>query len=464
MLFGGDKIIFEREASSYRDPLGHIIYADGRVIRRLSPEGARLWNSFFSSTLYKKLSERNLIVETKQLNDNQFIDSDFPVALEHAKIPFVSYPYEWTFDMLKDAALFTLEILLESLKHKFTLRDGSSFNIQFHGGKPIFIDILSFAPYRKGQIWIGYSQFCQMFLFPLMIASHKKVDCHPWLRGNLEGISLDEMVGIFSFLDFYKKGVFFQVIVQHLLDKKKNRTKGVIYSSKMNEKKLSLVIRQLGNLTRSLKNPFLKTTWSDYPSFHSYDTEKKTVKSEFIKKICSARKRSLVWDIGANTGEYSRIASNNADLVVAIDSDHGALSKLYQSVRKEKIKNILPLLIDIVNPSPCCGWLNTETKTLWERGKPELVLALALIHHLCIARNIGLSSFIDWITELSTEGVVEFVTKEDPKVQLLLATREDIFVEYTKTNFESLLARKTNIKEVMELNQGKRYLYHFILK
>lgn len=453
----------EWETASYRDPLGHIIYSDEKVIRRLSPAGIELFNSFHGSPLFKLLSEKQMIVETKKLKENRYTNSDFPLALEHARIPFISYAYEWPFEMLKDAALFTLEIMLESLGKNFILRDGSSMNVQFRGVRPIFIDILSFAPYEEGGIWIGYSQYCRMFLFPLMLAAHKKADYRPWLRGNIEGISLDDMAGIFGWLDFYKSGVLFQVLIQHRLGRKKE-SRRVNPKSTMNAEKLGLVVKQLLGVTSSLRSPFKKTIWVDYVDSHSYDAEGKSAKMSFVKKVCGAKQRALVWDIGANTGEYSMVAARNASLVVAMDSDHGAVEKLYMEIRKKGIKNILPLLLDISDPSPACGWLNGETKTVAERGKPDLVLALALIHHLCIARNVTLDSFVNWITGLAPEGVVEFVAKDDPMVQHLLSTREDIFQRYSKENFESLLSKSVVVKEILEIIPGNRYLYHYEAK
>ncbi len=453
----------EREPASYRDPLGHIIYSEGRVIRRLSPKGAELWKGFSKSALFESLRVKKMVVGTKELINHAFSDSEYPMALEHEKVPFISYAYEWSFEMLKDSALLTLDIMLESLKHGFILRDGTPFNIQFIRGRPVFIDILSFEPYENGMIWIGYAQFCRMFLFPLMLASHKKVNFHPWIRGSLEGISLEDMAGIFGWSDILKKGVLFQIFLQNRLNKSKVEKKGQSKpsTSGMTAEKLDLIIHQLRGTVSSLQSPFKNTTWSEYANSHSYDEKEQSTKVEFVEKVCGQKKRNLVWDIGANIGKYSLIAAKHAELVIAMDSDHGALDTLSSNVRERKEEKILPLLIDIADPSPSSGWLNKETKTVSERGRPDLVLALALIHHLCISRNIEMASFVEWITGIADEGVVEFVSKEDPMVQQLLATREDIFGGYTKSRFESMLSEKAEIIDSCEISQSKRHIYHF---
>ena len=404
-----------------------------------------------------------MIVDTRESADPGFIDSEFPVALEHEKIQFVSYPYEWSYEMLKDAALLTLDITVEALKHGFILRDGSSFNIQFLRGRPVFIDILSFAPYKKGRIWMGYSQFCRMFLFPLMLASHKNVDYRPWLRGSLEGISLQDIAGIFTWRDFYKRGVLFQVLLQDYFHKKGSGA-AAGGSSSLNVEKLGAVIGQLKNTVRSLKNPYKKTVWTNYYEDHGYGEKERSIKAEFVEKVCGERKRPLVWDIGSNTGEYSIIAERNADLVLALDSDISVIDRLYRTVGSDGKKRILPLYVDVADPSPNCGWMNRETKRLEERGRPDLVIALALIHHLCIARNITLDSFVEWITGLGSEGIIEFVSKEDEMVKEMLKTREDIFDMYSKTEFEALLSQKAAICDTVEVSPGKRYLYHYRVK
>ncbi len=453
----------EREPASYRDPLGHIIYSDGKVIRRLSPAGDKLWKSFSKSPLYGILREKEMVIDTNQLHCGTFTDSEFPTALEHERIPFISYAYEWPFEMLKNAALLTLDIMLESLRHGVILRDGTSFNIQFLRGRPVFIDILSFMPYKKGMIWMGYAQFCRMFLFPLMLASHKNIDFRPWIRGSLEGISLEDMAGIFGWSDIFKKGVFFQVFLQNRLNRGKadKNPQDPPAVSNMTAEKLDLIIRQLRTIVSSLQNPFKNTTWSGYVDSRSYNAKEQSAKMEFVEKVCAKGKRNVVWDIGANIGEYSHVAAKHAGLVVAMDSDHGALNRLSCEVREKKEENILPILVDMADPSPSFGWLNKETKTLAERGRPDLVLALALIHHLCISRNIELASFVEWITGLADEGIVEFVSKEDRMVQQLLATREDIFDGYTRSRFESLLGEKAEILDSREISPAKRFLYHF---
>ena len=447
----------EMEPASFRDPLGHIAYKNGRVIRRLSADGSELWREFRQSGLYDLLLEKGDIVATTELNENGLTDSSYPLALEHERIGFISYACEWPFEMLKDAALFTLDVLLESMRHGFVLRDASSRNVQFQNGRPVFIDVLSFGRLEEGRPWIGYAQYCRQFLFPLMLASHKGVNYAPWLKGSIDGISLDDMAGVFGWHDFYKAGVLFQVLLQHRL----NRRSGGPQTGGIKKERLELVIKQLRNATASLMSPFKETAWTRYGDAGSYADAEKEIKTEFVKRICLERHRSCVWDIGANTGEYAQIAAKNAGIVIAMDSDPGVMDSLYRGVKGRGFKNIMPIMCDVADPSSGYGWRNRETKTLPERVKPELVLALALVHHLCISRNIGLRSFVDWLTGLGDEGVVEFVTKDDAMVQKLLANREDIFRDYSRQNFESLLGATAKIVERVEVSPGRRYIYRF---
>jgi SAM-dependent methyltransferase len=329
---------------------------------------------------------------------------------------------------------------------------------------PVFIDVPSFEKYIDGTPWIGYRQFCELFLYPLMLMAYKNISYQPLLRGKIEGITPQDCNNIFSWRDRLRSGVFMHVYLQSKLQSgfadSGRQVKKEIQSSGFSKELILSNLRKLRRIITNLEWKQASSQWSDYAKNTSYtelDTEKKI---DFVKSVIGERKRALVWDLGCNTGRYSRIASENSEYVVAMDSDHLAVEYLYRELRGEFNRKILPLVVNLADPSPNLGWRCKERKELADRGKPELILALALVHHMAISANIPIADFIDWLASMGNEVIIEFVSKEDPMAQRLLRNKEDQYDDYDEGEFVECL--RNHFKHVRKepLSSGTRSLYH----
>ncbi|MGB7556142.1 MAG: hypothetical protein WBM04_17355 [Candidatus Korobacteraceae bacterium] len=460
---------FRRDQGSFRDPDGFIVRQDERIFRVVLPRAVQLWRQFAASGLARELQSAGLLIPTHEVAAD-VLSSDLPIhsgaiVLEHERIPFVSYPYEWTFDMLRDAALLQLEIVERSLKHGWILKDATAYNVQFRGVTPLFIDVLSLAPLQQGEPWAGYNQFCRMMLYPLMLEAYKQLPFQPWLRSELDGIDPVVFGRMFRGRDRFRPGVLSHVVAQAYLQRKFSSAdysvRRQIKSAGMTPEMISRNVRKLRKLIVGLSAPKEGTTWSNYSRTH-YADDALARKEAFVIESIAGRHFKLVWDLGCNDGRFSRIVGDAADTVVAMDSDAGSVNRLYSELRKEARTNILPLLMNVANPSPAQGWASSERASLIERGKPELTLALALVHHLVISANVPLATIVEWLSEVTREVVIEFISKEDVMVQRLLLNKDDTYSDYSREAFEAYMQQYFRIESRTELPGGTRFLYHAV--
>jgi hypothetical protein len=387
-------------------------------------------------------------------------------VLRHEPIPFVSYPYEWPFSMLKDAALLELELLRRALDEGLTLKDASPYNVQWRGSKPVFIDVGSFERLREGEPWAGYRQFCTLFLYPLLLQALRGVDYRPLLRGSLEGIEPGQMRRLLSRRDLLRRGVMTHVALHARLEARHAGDADVrreLRSAGFRSELVKANVRGLEKLVRRLDWEPGATAWTEYGSTTTYSEADAERKASFVREAASVRRRQLVWDVGANDGRYTRIAAEHADYAVALDADSALVERLYRTLREEGSTKIVPLVVDVADPSPGLGWRGRERKPLPERGPPDLTLALAVVHHLAIGANIPLDELVDWLAELRTELVVEFPTPADPMVERMLdRKREGIHDDYTRETFERLLGEAFSVQATAELAGGSRVLYRAV--
>ena len=458
---------FQRDRGSFRDPDGYIVQRGERIFRVILPSAVERWRQFAASGLAAELQSAGLLVETCQL-EAQSLPEDFPLpsgalVLEHARIPFISYPYEWTFHMLRAVALLQLDIMDRALRHNWILKDATAYNVQFHGVTPLFIDVLSFAPLGPGEPWAGYNQFCRMMLYPLMLEAYKQIPYQPWLRSELEGIDPVIFSQMFRGLERRRRGVLSHVTAQAYLQRKfaasANSVRKQIASAGMTPQMITRNVRKLRELVTSLQPPGQSTTWSDYSRGH-YAEEALARKEAFVSECVAGRRYGVVWDLGCNDGRFSRLVAASAQTVVAIDADAGSIDRLYGELRKEQGGNILPLLMNVANPSPAQGWALSERASLTDRGKPDLTLALALLHHLVITGNVPLAAVVEWLAGITGELVIEFISKEDAMVQRLLLNKDDTYADYRRDVFEQYLEHWFKIQSRAELPGGTRTLYH----
>jgi len=459
---------FSIEAGSFRDRDGRIYRSDDRIIRGVSQLALEEFQKLQSTRFYTKFLEQGQLVESHilpadQVPLSQNVQQQWAGFLEHSLIPVISYPYEWTFGMLRDAALLQLDLLEAAILEGMTLKDATPYNIQFVSGRPVFIDIPSFETLPAGAPWAGYRQFCEMFLFPLMLQAYKGIDFQPLMRSSIDGVGIQMAARLFGFRDRFRSGVLTHVWLQAKLDSRYGSTsqnvRSDLKSAGFNKEMILANIRKMRKLLIRLKWQGDGSEWGSYEEFHNYSEDDHLLKEAFIEECVAASEAHLVWDIGCNTGQFSKIAAAHASGVVAMDLDHFAVERLYREIKAEGIEDILTLVQNVADPSPNWGWRNSERTDLKTRARPDLVLCLALIHHVVISANIPLEEFIGWLADTSDQLVIEYVARSDDKVEALLRNKEDKYSDYSRERLEQALSRHYKILRQQPLDSGNRFLY-----
>lgn len=449
----------ENIASSFRDPSGYVFKKDGGVYRGISKSFKENFDLFISTGLYKKLIDKKLLVSHKEQKET----NSFYKIIKPQLIPFISYPYEWCFSQYKDAALLTLQIAKMALDHSMVLKDASAYNIQFVGAKPIFIDTLSFEKYEENKPWVAYKQFCQHFLAPLVLASHKDVRLMLLMRDFIDGIPLDLADKIIPTIIKLNPSIYLHISMHSRMQNKYAddvKTKTPSRKEIFSKSSFYALLQNLESTIGGLKFKLPATEWGEYYDNTNYNEKSAKLKKKTVLSMVKQINPKSVWDMGANDGTYSRLAEKSNIPTVAFDIDPVAVEKGYLQA-KENNENLLFLLQDITNPSPGIGFDNTEREPIKERGSADLILALAIIHHLSISNNLPLEKTAQYFASLGKNLVIEFVPKSDSKVQKLLATREDIFPDYTEEGFEKEYSKFFKLIKKVKINHSKRTLYLF---
>jgi hypothetical protein len=389
-----------------------------------------------------------------------------PVAgvLEHEAVPFVTYPYEWTFGMLRDAALLQLELVRRGLEAEMILKDSSPYNVQWRGARPVFVDVGSFEQLREGEPWAGYRQFCMLFLYPLLLQAWKGLPFQPWLRGRIEGISPQECRSLLSARDRFRRGALTHVVLHSRLERRyetrERDLKSELKSAGFRKELIVANVKGLERLVSRLEWRPDRSIWSGYAPTTSYSSEDADRKARFVQHAVESERPRLVWDLGCNEGRHARIAAEHADCVVAVDADALVADRLYEALKDEGEERIVPLTIDLADPSPGLGWRGLERRPLLERGRPELTLCLALVHHVTIGGNVPVVEFVDWLRSLDSTIVLEFPTPDDPMVRRLLARkRPGDHPDYEQDWFERCLRERFDVERSEQLAAGTRVLY-----
>ena len=459
------------EPGSFRDREGRVFYVEGEVYRALSAAALEHWRHLQGSRFFSAALSSGHVVATGEAEGVEAPPAGddarrWAGVLRHQRIPFVSYPYEWSFSMLRDAALLQLDLLLAALQEDFVLKDSSPYNVQWLGTRPVFIDVASFERLAKGEPWIGYLQFCQLFLYPLMLTAYKDLPFQALLRGRLDGIEPEEADALMSLRDHFRRGVFAHVHLQSRLKRRyANRDESVRAEVQKRGFPKQLIVnnvRSMRALVARLQWRRARSEWSEYGTDHSYSEGDHRAKEAFVRRAAEASGGQLLWDLGCNNGRFTRIAAASFEAAVAMDGDQLAIDRLYLSLKQSQERsdrNILPLVNNLVDPSPRLGWRGLERKSLEDRGRPDLTLALALIHHLVIGANVPLAELVAWLAELGPRLVIEFVGKEDAMVRKLLLNKVDHYADYDQGFFEQQLRRHFRLEERLELQSGTRTLY-----
>lgn len=454
------------ESGSFRDRTSRVFYHNGAVYRALTQAALQDWEALSSTQFFQRLSAAGKVIASER-TEGVFPptrEHQWAAVLKHQLVPFISYPYEWSFSMLKDAALLQLELLLAALDEGMTLKDATPFNFQWRGTRPVFIDTPSFERLTPGEPWAGYRQFCQLFLYPLFLQAYKDIPFQPWLRGALDGIDPADCNRLMSLRDRFRPGVLTHVYLQAKAQAKYAATdrdiKKELHTAGFHATLIKANAQRLQKLVQKLAWKRTASAWSAYTEHNSYADDDKRRKEEFVRSVVQSRPWNLVWDFGCNTGVFSRIAAENARVVVAMDADQLVIERFYQSLKAQEQTIILPLVNNLADPSPNLGWRGLERKTLLERGKPDLTLCLALIHHMVITANVPLPEFIGWLASVTQELVIEFVTRDDPMVRTLLRNKRDLYTDYNTAYFEQCLSEAFAILRQDTLAAGARKLYY----
>jgi len=455
------------DGGSFRDREGRVFYRGDRIFRALSASAFEDWKALADTEFFRRASTDGRIVSTEPADipasDLQELSPIWVAALEHERLPLISYPYEWCFSQLRDAALLTLDLVSEALDEKLILKDSSAYNIQWIGSRPIHIDIPSFQRWQPGMAWVGYRQFCQHFLYPLMLTAFRGVPFRPWLRGALDGITPDECNRLLCWRDKIRRGVFSHVYLQSKLlamtAKSTTSLKADLQTTDFGTQIIKRNLRGLRKTIKRLDSGARASEWSSYAQSHSYSEQDETIKRDFVAGASATRRWRMVWDLGCNTGTYSRIAAEHADYVVAMDGDDQAVERLYAELHSEGNERILPLVVNLADQSPNLGWNGEERKSLQERDQPELILALALFHHLVITANIPLADLVSWLASFDSHVVVEFVRRSDPMVERLLLNKDDIYHDYHLQEFERLIGERFLVANRTTTHAGSRVLF-----
>lgn len=458
----------KRNNGSFRDNRGHVYTYDDKVFRSITKYGKEQYLNLKNHNILNESIENNFLIESEEIDKNLYDikNQNIEFLLEHKKIPFITYPYEWSFNQLKDAAVHHLKFQIFLLKKNFILRDSSAYNIQFIGSKPIFIDLLSIDGYKENQLWTGYGQFCRQFLNPLILESKLNINFNEFYKGSFEGISSNDLSKMLSYRNFLSLNTFSHIYLhgksEILKNIKKKQNIEKINNKGISKRAYLAILNQLKNWIENLNlNNKNSTIWEKYADNNSYLDNEKNIKAEVIDTFCKKHKPLKIIDLGCNTGDYSKIAlKSGAKYAIGYDFDHKAIDSAYLRAKKEELK-FLTLYLDASNPSSSIGWNEQERPGFKIRNKVDAVLALAFKHHLVIGKNIIMSECIDWITSIANVGLIEFVPKNDPTVLEMLRYREDIFNEYSEDVFVNCLEKRARIINVTKVNSSGRKIFEF---
>lgn len=455
------------DPGSFRDPLSRVFESDGSIYRALRGDGATDYTKLEGTSFFSAAIADGRLVATERVEssaaDEILADGDWDALLCHERIPFVSYPYEWTFEMLRDAALLQLDLTLAALDEGMVSKDATSYNVQFVGARPTFIDIGSFEVFRDGDPWYGYRQFCQLFLNPLLLEAYRDVPFQPWLRGSIDGIGAIETAAMLRFRDRFRKGVLTHVALQARAERKYADTdrdvKKEIGSAGF---KRELILGNLRGLQKTISGLEWRkgdSTWSGYGDRAHYTDEDLAEKERIVAAAVPADCR-LAWDIGANDGHFSRLVAKESDYVVAVDIDQLVVDRLYRSLKADGVDNILPVFMNFSDPSPGLGWDGRERPGFKDRADPDLILCLAVIHHVAITDNVPIGRFVQWLADRGAKVVLEFPHVDDQMVQRLLShKREGLHADYSIETVDAAVRQAFTVVDTEVLPSGTRTLY-----
>lgn len=459
----------QQDKGSFRDSSGFVFYSESIPYRAICSLYRDTYTFFMNSGLYGALVEKGYLIPHRPVSEHQasvffqeFADSRIFKFIQPDLVPFISYPYEWCFSQLKAAALLTLKIQEEALKHGMVLKDASAYNIQFIGSRAVFIDTLSFEILDVEKPWMAYKQFCQHFIAPLALAKYKNPELQQLSRLYMDGIPLKLTSILLPYSSYFNSALAIHI---HLHSKIESRYGGNGFKAENKSKLQTTKKKQLGIVhhlqdgVRSLDLKSSISTWSAYYADNSYSENAFAEKKNLVENWVAEINPATTWDIGCNTGVFSEIAALKSKYTLAFDFDHRSIEDFYKKVQQQESCNLLPLVIDIAHPSPSIGWAGEERKSLAERGPADLILALALIHHLAISHTIPFFKIAGFLSKCTRDLIIEFVPKDDKQTQRLMVTRNDVFDEYHLEGFLNAFSKYFSIVKRNTIADSGRELF-----
>lgn len=448
-------------AAGSRDPAGFVYQREGQLLRQVNASYRTSFERVLASGVLDELHGAGLLIPHEVAPIDLAATRDAWQVLRPERVAFISYPYEWSFSQLRDAALLTLDVQRRALARGMTLRDASAYNVQFHRGRPVFIDTLSFGPHEEGRPWVAYRQFCEHFLAPLALMSRRDVRLGRLHAEFADGVPLDLASRLLGSSSWVRPSLLLHV---HLHARAQSRYADAAARPRSGATRLtrSAVLRlveQLRQTIETLRWEPAGTPWAEYETTHAYGADARASKERLVRELLSSIAPRTTWDLGANTGRFSRIAADLGSQVIAIDGDYAAVDRSYRAERARSGEAILPLVNDLVAPSPSSGWAGTERQSLAERGPADALLALAVVHHIAFSGNVALPRIAEWFARLGRAAIVEFVPPDDAQVRRLTAARSEATHPYDREAFDRAFARHFAIIARHPLPETGRELY-----
>jgi 2-polyprenyl-3-methyl-5-hydroxy-6-metoxy-1,4-benzoquinol methylase len=469
-------------ASSFRDPAGKCFVLPNGVYRFLDKESARICQSFLESKCARDFVSRSQLISTRRLepaevallqnhNDSKalFAAHAGETVLEHARIPFISYPYEWPPEMLWEAARLTLELARSALIEGYGLKDATPYNVLYRAAEPVFVDVPSFE-WRDAAnpVWLAQGQFVRTFLLPLLANQRWRLPLADIFMNHRDGLEPEEVYRWCGIFERFQPKVFSLVSMPTWLKGKAQAKGSRLYESRRvdNREKAQFILASLLKRTeRTLESlrPRCRagSGWSSYMETHSYSEPAFAEKEKFVDEALHETNPKRVLDIGANTGHFSMRAAKAGAEVVATDLDPVCVGRIWQQTRKEKL-NVLPLVVNLARPTPALGWRNDECASFLDRSRGgfDCVLMLAVIHHLLVSERIPLGEVFRLASELTTESlVIEFVGPQDEMFRQLTRGREALHAGLNEKKFEEACSPYFDVVRSLSLAGKARWMY-----
>lgn len=448
-------------STSFRDPAGFMFEDDGKLFRQVNQSYREDYDRLMRSGLYDELTSSGLLIPHEEVDAAGPAPEAAYKVVAPQPIELISYPYEWCFSQLQDAALLTLEVQRRALAVGMSLKDANAYNVQFHQGRPILIDTLSFESYREGEPWVAYRQFCQHFLAPLALMSLVDGRLNQLCRTNIDGVPLDLASRLLPRWSRLRPGLALHVHLHARMDRSTSQKPKAASVRRFSRTALLGLIDHLESTVKRLRDRPARRGWLEYYHDNTYTAESIDVKERLVAGCLDRVDPDLVWDFGANTGRFSRVASDRSISTVAFDVDVDCVEANYREVKRKGERRLLPLQLDLFNPSPASGWANRERSSVFDRGNPDLILALALIHHLAFTGNLPLESIAGFFEGLAPWLVIEFVPPDDPQVARLRHAADGVHHPYDQGHFEACFSRRFEMISREPILDSGRILYLF---